>query len=75
MPNAGLPSDPYALAKVAASAILERFEIAQLDIAFVLGSGWSAAADDLGQLMGSCELADLPGVAKPPGNGHGGARR
>jgi purine-nucleoside phosphorylase len=75
MPNAGLPSDPYALAKVAASAILERFEIAQLDIAFVLGSGWSAAADDLGQLIGSCELAELPGFAKPTVIGHGGALR
>jgi purine-nucleoside phosphorylase len=75
MPNAGLPSDPYALAKVAASAILERFEIAQLDIAFVLGSGWSAAADDLGQPMGSCELAELPGFAKPTVIGHGGALR
>jgi purine-nucleoside phosphorylase len=75
MPNPGLPSDPYALAKVAASAILERFEIAQLDIAFVLGSGWSAAADDLGQLMGSCELAELPGFAKPTVIGHGGTLR
>ena len=52
MPNDGLPSDPYALAKVAATAILERFDITQLDIAFVLGSGWSAAADDLGQPSG-----------------------
>jgi purine-nucleoside phosphorylase len=75
MPNAGLPSDPYALAKVAASAILERFEIAQLDLAFVLGSGWSTAADDLGRPMGSCELAELPGFAKPTVIGHGGALR
>lgn len=75
MPTAGLPSDPYALAKVAASAILERFEIAQLDLAFVLGSGWSAAADDLGRPMGSCELAELPGFAKPTVIGHGGALR
>ena len=75
MPNAGLPSDPYALAKVAASAILERFEIVQLDIAFVLGSGWSTAADNLGQLMGSCELAELPGFAKPTVIGHGGTLR
>ena len=59
MATDGLPSDSYALAKVAASAILERFEIPQLEIAFVLGSGWSAAADDLGQPMGSCELAEL----------------
>ena len=75
MPNAGSPSDPYALAKVAASAIVERFEIAQIDIAFVLGSGWAAAADDLGQLIGSCELAELPGFAKPTVIGHGGALR
>jgi purine-nucleoside phosphorylase len=75
MPNAGLPSDPYALAKVAASAIIERFDIAQLDVAFVLGSGWSAAADDLGQPRGTCELAELPGFAKPTVVGHGGALR
>jgi purine-nucleoside phosphorylase len=75
MPNDGLPSDPYALAEVAASAILERFKITQLEIAFVLGSGWSAATDDLGQPRGSCELAELPGFAKPTVIGHGGALR
>src|SRR6185295_12602259 len=75
MATDGLPSDPYALAKVAALAILERFEIPQLEIAFVLGSGWSAAADDLGQPMGSCELAELPGFARPTVVGHGGALR
>ena len=57
------------------SAILERFVIPQLEIAFVLGSGWSAAADDLGQPMGSCELAELPGFARPTVVGHGGALR
>jgi purine-nucleoside phosphorylase len=75
MPIDGLPSDHYPLAKVAAAAILKRFEIAQLDVAFVLGSGWSAAADDLGQPLGSCELAELPGFAKPTVIGHGGALR
>jgi purine-nucleoside phosphorylase len=75
MPTDGLPSDPYALAKVAGSAILERFDITQLDTAFVLGSGWSAAADDLGQPLGSCELAELPGFAEPTVIGHGGALR
>ena len=75
MPNDGLQSDPYALAEVAASAILERFKIMQLEIAFVLGSGWSAATDDLGQPIGSCELAELPGFAKPTVIGHGGALR
>ena len=75
MPNDGLPSDPYALAKVAATAVIERFDLPQVDVAFVLGSGWSAAADDLGQRLGSCELAELPGFAKPTVIGHGGALR
>jgi purine-nucleoside phosphorylase len=75
MPNDGPSSDPYALAEVAASALLERFKITQLDVAFVLGSGWSAATDDLGRPIGSCELAELPGFAKPTVIGHGGALR
>jgi purine-nucleoside phosphorylase len=75
MPNDGLTSDPYALAKAAASAILERFQIPQLEIAFVLGSGWSAAADDLGHPIGSCEVAELPGFAPPTVIGHGGVLR
>jgi purine-nucleoside phosphorylase len=75
MPIDGLTSDPYALAKVAGAAIQERFDIPQLDLAFVLGSGWSAAADDLGQPIGSCELAELPGFAPPTVIGHGGLLR
>jgi purine-nucleoside phosphorylase len=75
MPDVDLPSDPYALAKLAATAILERFDISLVDVAFVLGSGWSAAADDLGQLIGSCELTELPGCTPPTVVGHGGALR
>ena len=67
--------DPYALASRAADALRERFGIPGLDSAFVLGSGWSAAADDLGDLIGSCELAEIPGFAKPTVIGHGGALR
>jgi purine-nucleoside phosphorylase len=75
MPTEGLTADPYALAKVAGATILERFGIPQLDIAFVLGSGWAAAADDLGRLIGSCQLTELPGCAAPTVVGHGGALR
>ena len=75
MPADGRSSDPYALGKVAGAAILERFSITQLDVAFVLGSGWSAAADDLGRPLGSCELTELPGFAQPTVIGHGGALR
>ena len=66
---------PYELAVQAADAIRERFGVAGLDAAFVLGSGWAAAADDLGELIGSCELAELPGFAAPSVIGHGGALR
>jgi purine-nucleoside phosphorylase len=71
----GMTTDPSALAAEAGTAICERFGIAGVDSAFVLGSGWSAAADDLGELTGSCELAELPGFAAPTVRGHGGALR
>jgi len=70
-----LASDPSTLAAEAGAAIRERFGIPGLDAAFVLGSGWSAAADDLGELVGSCQLAELPGFAAPTVLGHGGALR
>ena len=46
-----MPEDPYARAEEAAAAIRERFVLAGLDAAFVLGSGWAAAADDLGATL------------------------
>lgn len=68
-------AEPFALAQQAAEALLERFGLSAIDTALVLGSGWSAAADDLGELLGDCELADLPGFAKPVVIGHGGQLR
>ena len=69
------PTDPYALAAHAADVLRHRFGLGSLDLAFVLGSGWSAAADDLGELVGSCGLAELPGFAQPTVMGHGGELR
>jgi purine-nucleoside phosphorylase len=69
---AGVPS-PQELAGEAAAFILERFRVSAVDLAFVLGSGWSAAADDLGDGIGKCGLAELPGFARPSVAGHGGA--
>jgi purine-nucleoside phosphorylase len=68
-------NDPSTVAAEAGAAIKERFGVGGLDAAFVLGSGWSAAADDLGEPIGSCELAELPGFAAPTVLGHGGALR
>jgi purine-nucleoside phosphorylase len=59
----------------AAAYLLAHFQLNAIDLAFVLGSGWSAAADDLGEELGQCELASVPGFAKPSVLGHGGALR
>jgi purine-nucleoside phosphorylase len=64
--------DPYAQAQLAADQLLSLFDLERLDTALVLGSGWSAAADDLGEPLGECELAELPGFARPVVVGHGG---
>jgi purine-nucleoside phosphorylase len=72
----GMPTeDPYAVSRRAGTSIRERFGIAGLDSAFVLGSGWKAAADDLGEPIGTCDLAELRGFAAPTVLGHGGSLR
>jgi purine-nucleoside phosphorylase len=68
-------SDAFTLAAEAGAALKSRFEIDQIDVAFVLGSGWSAAAEDLGEPIGQCLLSELPGFSQPVVAGHGGALR
>ena len=65
-------TDPKTLADQAAKTILDRFGVASIDVALVLGSGWSGAASGLGEVIGDCGLAELPGFAKPVVVGHGG---
>lgn len=69
------PGDPYRRAKEAAEALLAHFGLSRLDLSLVLGSGWSAAADHLGEEVGRCALADLPHFATPVVAGHGGELR
>lgn len=68
-------SDPTRLAREAADAIRDHFDVDHVDVGLVLGSGWSAAADTLGEELGHVALADLPGFSKPVVAGHGGAAR
>ena len=70
-----MSTEPYALADEAAAQLRSRFGLDAVDLAFVLGSGWSAAADDLGEPVGSCALDELPGFARPAVAGHGGELR
>ena len=53
-------SDPTATAELAARTIRERLGIDRADIGLVLGSGWSAGADHLGEIIGSLALAEIP---------------
>lgn len=64
---------PHALAATAAEHLREFAPT--IDLALVLGSGWSAGADQLGETLHELELANVPGFAKPVVSGHGGALR
>lgn len=67
--------DPETLATEAAAELCHRTGIEAIDLAFVLGSGWSAAADDLGDNLATLDLVELPGFSKPVVDGHGGQLR
>ncbi|MEE9964632.1 MAG: purine-nucleoside phosphorylase [Propionicimonas sp.] len=60
---------------LAAQALLTRFELPSIDIALILGSGWSGASVGLGEIIGECDLAELPGFNKPVVAGHAGMLR
>lgn len=63
-------TDPYALAAAAAAVLAERTGVRAHDAAIVLGSGWAAAADEIGEVVADVELADLPGFPAPTVAGH-----
>lgn len=62
--------DPYAAARAAAAALAEATGVERHDVALVLGSGWAAAADELGEVVADVELASLPGFPAPTVAGH-----
>jgi purine-nucleoside phosphorylase len=68
-------ANPYDLARTAAAAIRERTGRDTHDVAVVLGSGWSPAADRLGTPDVELELVSLPGFPAPTVAGHRGALR
>ncbi|WP_226347073.1 purine-nucleoside phosphorylase [Agilicoccus flavus] len=66
-----MSDNPYDLAEEAAARLRERLGLDRIDVALVLGSGWSSATEVLDPIA-SCELADLPGFSAPVVPGHGG---
>jgi purine-nucleoside phosphorylase len=68
-------ADPYVAAAAAAIALAERTGVARHDAVVVLGSGWSGAAQALGEVVAEFDVADLPGALAPVAEGHSGRVR
>ncbi len=66
---------PAELAATAAEEVRSRFGVPRIELAFVLGSGWSGAAESMGETVGVCPLGDLTGFTPPQVQGHGGDLR
>ena len=60
------------VAERAAAAIAEHTGAGKHDVAVVIGSGWSPAADALGTPTTTVEMAELPGFTPPSAEGHRG---
>ncbi|ATG51537.1 purine-nucleoside phosphorylase [Brachybacterium vulturis] len=67
--------DPYPLAREAAAAIAEASGVPAHDLALVLGSGWSGAADLLGETVWQADATTIPGFRPPAVAGHVGTLR
>jgi purine-nucleoside phosphorylase len=62
-------------ARVAAKAIRQQTGIEQFDIALTLGSGWSRAADHLGETVAELDASDVHGFSSSGVPGHIGTIR
>lgn len=74
-PDSSPSPAPEELAAQAAAAIAAASGVASHDLALVLGSGWSAAADLLGETIWEAPAMDVPGFRAPALAGHVGTLR
>jgi purine-nucleoside phosphorylase len=70
-----MTTEPFALADQAAAAITEWTGADGHDVAVILGSGWSHAADRFGPADVELPVTDLPGFAEAGVAGHAGTVR
>ena len=70
-----LYADPLKAAEVAAGELAEKTGKTSHDVALVMGSGWVAASEALGQPTHEFPVTDLPGFPAPTVAGHGGVIR
>ena len=68
-------ADPSEIARQAADVIADRTGVPQHDIALTLGSGWSKAAELMGDEVAVIPATEVPGFSKPALEGHVGTIR
>ena len=67
--------DPFEFAQRAADQIAQKTSVEHHDIALTLGSGWSKAADLIGETVAEIPANDIAGFHKPAVAGHIGTIR
>jgi purine-nucleoside phosphorylase len=70
-----LETDPFDVARDAASQIAEATGVDRHDIALTLGSGWGKAADLIGETTSTISATEIVGFGKPALEGHVGTIR
>ena len=68
-------TDPFDIARLAAQYIADVTGVEHHDVALVLGSGWGAAADLLGETVAEIPSHEVPGFCAPVVDGHVGTIR
>lgn len=70
-----LSTDPFDVAREAAAVIAERTGVDRHDVLLVLGSGWGAAAELVGETVAEIPSHEIPGFSAPAVAGHGDTTR
>ena len=70
-----LRTDPFDVAKAAATVIAERTGASAHDVALVLGSGWGQTAELIGPTLATVDNDDVPGFHAAAVSGHHGGMR
>lgn len=68
-------TDPFDVAREAATVIAERTGATSHDVALVLGSGWGQTGDVIGETLATIDNADVPGFHRAAVAGHSGSMR
>lgn len=68
-------ADPFEIARRAADDIARLTGVAQHDIALTLGSGWSKAAELIGETVATIDAPEVTGFSRPALEGHVGTLR